>query len=38
MTTVTSSVYWAFSMRWWVRPYSAAMDPKVSPVAIGSVV
>jgi hypothetical protein len=38
MTTVTSSVYWALSMRWWVRPYSAAMDPKVRPVAISSVV
>ena len=24
MTTVTSSVYRALSMRWWVSPYSAA--------------
>ncbi len=38
MTTVTSSVYWALSIRLWVRPNSAAMEPKVSPVAISSVV
>jgi hypothetical protein len=38
MTTVTSSVYWALLMTPWVSPYSAAMDPKVSPVAISSVV
>ena len=38
MTTVTSSVYWALSMRPWVRPNSAAIEPKVSPVAISSVV
>ena len=38
MTTLTSSVYWALSMRPWVRPNSAAIEPKVSPVAISSVV
>ena len=38
MTTLTSSVYWVRSMKWCVRPNSAAMDPKVSPVAMSSVV
>jgi hypothetical protein len=38
MTTVTSTVYWVLSMSPWVRPNSAAMEPKVSPVAISSVV
>ena len=38
MTTVTSSVYWSWSIRWWVRPNSAEMEPKVSPLAISKVV
>jgi hypothetical protein len=38
MTTVTSSVCWVLLMRWWVRPNRAAMEPKVSSVAISKVV
>jgi len=38
ITTATSAVYWVLSMRPWVRPNSAAREPKVSPVAISSVV
>ena len=38
MTTVTSSVYWSWSIRWCVSPNSAEMEPKVRPVAISRVV
>jgi hypothetical protein len=38
ITTVNSSVYWVVSMRWWVRPNSAEIDPEVNPVAMSSVV
>jgi len=34
MTTVTSTVYWVRVMNPCVSPYSAEMEPKVSPVAV----
>ena len=38
ITTVTSSVNWTAVIRWFVRPYSAAIEPKVKPVAVSKVV
>ena len=37
-TTVTSTVYWVWSMTPLVRPYNAEMLPNVRPVLINSVV